>query len=69
MEAWNFLVGRRFSLGTVISVSDETARVLRGDDEFRILIPELICEHFKAQDKADAAMSELLNSGDGVYRP
>jgi hypothetical protein len=46
---WNWLIGRKLSLGEVIDVFDETATVRHGDDEFRVLLSELMEEDYKEQ--------------------
>lgn len=68
-DNWEWLIGRRLSLGEVIDVCDDTATVRRGDDEFRITVSELLFADCKARDRADAALNEACNSGDGSYRP
>jgi len=44
---WKWLIGKQFSLGTVIDTIGNTATVERGDDTFRILVCELLEEHDK----------------------
>jgi hypothetical protein len=66
---WNWLIGRRLSLGTVIDICNETATVRHGREETRMLLSELLEEDYKSQDRYMASMSEALNTGDGVYRP
>lgn len=66
---WGWMIGRRFSLGTVLSVFGEAATVVRGDDEFRILIEELLEEDYKALDRYERDLNEAWNTGDGAYRP
>lgn len=68
-DNWEWLIGRRLSLGKVIDICDETVTVRRGDDEFRILVSELLCEDYRSQDRAASSVSEAMNSGDGAYRP
>lgn len=65
---WNWLIGRRLSSGTVVSVSGEIATVRRGNGEFQIPLCELLHEDYKAQDRAAASMCEAMNTGDGAYR-
>ena len=47
MSDWKWLVGKQFTLGTVIDTLGDTATVERGDDTFRILVCELLEEHDK----------------------
>lgn len=68
-DNWEWLIGRRLSLGKVIDICDETATVRRGDNEFRITVSELLCEDYKGRDRADRDFNESLNGGDGSYRP
>ena len=65
---WNWLIGRRLSLGEVVDVFGESATVRRGDDEMRVLLCELLHEDYKSQDRAAASMCEAMNTGDGTYR-
>ncbi|MGE5623108.1 MAG: DUF551 domain-containing protein [Bacillota bacterium] len=46
---WEWLIGRTFSIGEVVDICDESATVRRGDDEFRILVCELMYAHFQAE--------------------
>lgn len=66
---WEWLIGRKLSLGVVVDVFEATATVRHGDDDSRVLICELLHEDYKAQDRYVARMCEALNSGDGTYRP
>jgi hypothetical protein len=58
MNKWDWLKGRKLSLGEVVDVFDETATVIHGDNEFRILISELIEEDFKEQDRMFKEINE-----------
>lgn len=49
---WNWLIGRKVSLGEVVDVFGESATVRHGDDETRVLLCELLHEDYKAQDRA-----------------
>lgn len=66
---WNWLIGRKLSLGEVIDVFGDSATVRHGDDETRVLLCELLHEDYKALDRAEASMCEALLIGNGVYRP
>lgn len=66
---WNWLIGRKLSLGEVVDVFGESATVRHGDDQTRVLLCELLHEDYKAQDRAAASMCEAMNTGDGAYRP
>jgi hypothetical protein len=57
-ENWNWLIGRKLSLGEVIDVFDETATVRHGDDEFRVLLSELLEEDYKCQDRFARDLNE-----------
>jgi hypothetical protein len=65
---WNWLIGRKLSLGEVIDVFDETATVQHGDDEFRILLSELLEEDYKDRDRFARDLNEAWNTGDGACR-
>lgn len=54
---WNWLIGRKVSLGEVVDVFGESATVRHGDDETRVLLCELLHEDYKAQDRAAASMA------------
>lgn len=69
MSEWDWMVGRRFSLGTVVYVSSDTATVRHGDDDVRVLLSELLEDDYNARDRYEASMSEAMNTGDGTYRP
>jgi hypothetical protein len=56
---WNWLIGRKLSLGEVTDVFDETATVRHGDDEFRILLSELLEEDCKCQGRFVCGMNEV----------
>lgn len=62
---WRWLIGRRFRLGKVLDVCEDTATVLHGDDTTRILIAEIVEDELCRPDP----ISQALNEGDGVYRP
>ena len=65
---WNWMVGRKFSLGEVVDVLGESATVRHGDDETRVLLCELLEEDYKAQDCANRALNEAWwDGGDGAY--
>jgi len=66
---WNWLIGRKLSLGEVVDVLGETAIVRHGDDETRVLLCELLEEDYKASDRYERYLNEVLNTGDGAYRP
>lgn len=66
---WNWLRGRKLSLGRVIDVFGETATVVRGDDTFRISVDELLEADYRTQDRVEADLSEALNYGNGIYQP
>lgn len=66
---WDWLIGRKLSLGEVVDVCNETATVRLGDDNTRILVCELLNEDYKALDRYEAMMNEVMNIGDGIYRP
>jgi hypothetical protein len=66
---WGWLLGRKFSLGKVVDVLDDTATVAHGDGQVRVLICELLEEDYKARDRYEGYLSEVWNTGDGVYRP
>jgi hypothetical protein len=66
---WNWLIGRKLSLGEVVDIFGESATVRHGDDETRVLLCELLEEDYKAQDRYEASMCEAWNTGDGAYRP
>jgi len=66
---WNWLIGRKLSLGEVVDVSGESATVRHGYDETRVLLCELLEEDYKAQDRFDRDLNEAWNTGDGAYRP
>lgn len=68
-QQWNWLIGRKMSLGEVVDVLGETATVIQGDDKARVLLCELLEEEYKAQDRFDRELNEALDSGDGSYRP
>lgn len=56
MEDWDWLVGKSFYIGEVISVHDGCATMQDGDDEFRIRIGELLQTHHQSTKAAvDAA--------------
>lgn len=66
---WQWLVGRKLSLGEVTDILGETATVRRGDDEVRVLVCELLHEDYQAQDRHAATLCEAFNTGAGAYRP
>ena len=66
---WEWLIGRKLSLGTVVDVFEDTATVRHGDDDTRILICELLHEDYKAQVRDEAGMCDVMNASDGSYRP
>ena len=66
---WNWLIGRKLSIGEVVDICGESATVRHGDDETRVLLCELFEQDYAAQDRYTASMSEAMNEGDGVYRP
>jgi len=66
---WNWLIGRKFSLGEVVDVFGDSATVQHGDDETRILICELLEEDYKHLDRLERNLNEAWNTGDGAYRP
>lgn len=66
---WNWLIGRKVSLGEVVDVFGESATVRHGDDETRVLLCELLEEDYKSQDRYAEDLNEAWNSGDGAYRP
>lgn len=66
---WNWLIGRKLSLGKVVDVFGESATVRRGNDEARVLLCELLEEDYKANDRYERALNEAWNTGDGAYRP
>jgi len=66
---WNWLIGRKLSLGEVIDVSGESATVRHGDGETLVLLCELLEEDYKAQDRVNRDLNDALNNGDGAYRP
>lgn len=66
---WDWLIGRRLSLGKVIDVAGDTATVRHGDDDRWINVCDLLEEDYKSQDRADRDLSEALNTSDGAYRP
>lgn len=49
-ENWGWLVGKWFSLGEVVDVCGDTATVMDGDDEVRMLVSELLHEDYKARE-------------------
>jgi hypothetical protein len=67
-EQWNWLIGRRLSLGEVIDVFGESATVRRGDDEIRILLCELLEDDYKEHDRIDRGLNDALDTGEGIYR-
>lgn len=60
---WNWLIGRSFSIGEVVSVFDGSARMMQGDDEFRIQISELMYLELQENKENTILMSE---SGDSL---
>ena len=60
---WNWMVGRKFSLGEVVDVLGESATVRHGDDETRVLLCELLGEDYKAQDRANRVLNEAWWDG------
>lgn len=66
---WNWLIGRKLSLGEVVDVFGESATVRHGDDETRVLLCELLEEDYNAQDRYEKDLNEAWNTGDGSYRP
>jgi len=66
---WNWLIGRKLSLGEVVDVFGESATVRHGDDETRVLLCELLEEDYKASDRYERDLNEAWNTGDGAYRP
>jgi hypothetical protein len=66
---WNWLIGRKLSLGEVVDVFGESATVIHGDDETQVLLCELFEEDYKAHDRYEKDLNEALNAGDGSYRP
>jgi len=67
-QKWQWLTGRKLSLGKVESVSDETATVVRGNDRFCISVEELLEEDYRSQDKVQNEMDWALNTA-GYYKP
>lgn len=55
MSEWNWLIGRKLSLGEVVDVCNDTATIRHGDDETRILVCELLEEDYKARDRYEMA--------------
>lgn len=49
---WNWLIGRKVSLGEVVDVFGESATVRNGDDETRVLLCELLHEDYIKEDAA-----------------
>ena len=66
---WNWLIGRKLSLGEVVDVFGGSATVRHGDDETRVLVCELLEEDYKANDRYERDLNEAWNTGDGSYRP
>jgi hypothetical protein len=66
---WDWLIGRKLSLGEVIYVSDDAAIVQRGDDEIHILLCDLLKDDYEEHDRFDRDLNEAWNTGDGIYRP
>ena len=52
---WNWLIGRKLSLGEVVDVFGESATVRHGDDETRVLLCELLEEDYKANAEVTGA--------------
>ena len=57
---WNWLIGRKLSLGEVVDVFGESATVRHGDDETRVLLCELLEEDYKEQDRFDHDLKEAI---------
>ena len=66
---WNWLIGRKLSLGKVIDVCGDTATIRHGDDEVRVLLCELLEDDYIEHDRFDRELNEAWNTGDGTYRP
>lgn len=66
---WNWLIGRKLSLGEVVDVFGESVTVRHGDDETRVLLCKLLEEDYKARDRYDSALNEAWNAIDRAYRP
>lgn len=58
---WNWLIGRKLSLGEVVDVFGESATVRHGDDETRVLLCELLEEDYKSQDRDSRGCMRLSN--------
>jgi hypothetical protein len=66
---WQWLVGRKLSLGRVMAVSDGMATVQQAWDVTQVPLPRLLEEDYRSHDRHMASLCEALNSGDGTYRP
>ncbi len=62
---WDWLIGKQFSLGTVVSVLGNTATVERGDERFRVLVCELLEEHDKNNFPIEGFLGDRFRVGAG----
>jgi hypothetical protein len=60
---WNWLIGRKLSLGEVIDVFGESATVQHGEDETCILLSDLLKDDYEEHDRIDRGLNEALDTG------
>jgi hypothetical protein len=68
-EQWNWLIGRKLSLGEVIDVFGESATVQHGEDVTRILLCDLLKDDYEEHDRFDRELNDALDTGEGICRP
>ena len=66
---WDWMIGRRMSLGEVVDVVGNTALVRTKDSEEVYPVDYVLQQDYELQDNTWESINTALNTGNGAYLP